>query len=78
MNADFTLALKFWFDMAIKFLTSVKLPGTNVTPLAMLFFGACAYIGLKFVISIFNSTSSSLNVIESRVIRHGGNRGGSK
>lgn len=57
MTNDFLLALQFWFQTAYNFLKSVYLPGTNVTPLAMLFFSAIVYISFKFISEILGTST---------------------
>lgn len=49
MTSNFLTAISWWFQTAWRFLTSVYLPGTNVTPAAMLLFAAAAVIGIKFI-----------------------------
>lgn len=57
MTNDFYLALQFWFETAYKLLKSCYLPGTNVTPLAMLFFSSVVFLTFKFISSILQSTT---------------------
>lgn len=48
MTQDTISILQFWFLWGWRLLTSTYLPGTNVTPAAMLLFGAFAILSIKF------------------------------
>lgn len=48
MTQNFYDCLKTLFGCVWSLLTSFHLPGTNITPAAMILFGALTYIALKF------------------------------
>lgn len=54
LTSDAVLAVRFMWTLAIRLLTSVYIPGTNVTPLSIIFFVASVTIGLKFLTRFFN------------------------
>lgn len=53
MTQDFFTTLVSWFKWGWELMTSIYLPGTNVTPAGMLLFGASAVIGIRFVKGLF-------------------------
>lgn len=53
MTSDGMLALKFWWTTAFRLLKSVHLPGTNITPLSMIFFVAVTAVTIKFIVTLF-------------------------
>lgn len=59
MTSQSVLILKSWFSWGWQLLTSFYLPGTNVTPAAMLLFGSFAFIALKFFTRLVGNGSAS-------------------
>lgn len=59
MSSRFAVALKFIFEVGWRFMTSVKLPGTDITPMAMILFGTFTFIALKFITYLFGLGSLS-------------------
>lgn len=59
MSVNFGKVVAFFFDSAWHFMTSFYLPGTNVTPLGMLFFMAAVALGFRFLKSLLNMNMSS-------------------
>lgn len=55
MTQNFYDCLKTLFGCCWSLLTSFHLPGTNITPAAMILFGAVAYISLKFFTNIIGT-----------------------
>lgn len=53
MTSDAISVVRFMWDIAFKLLTCIHIPGTNVTPLAMLFFLAVVVVSLKFLTNMF-------------------------
>lgn len=52
MTNDAILVVRFMWTAAVRLLTSIHIPGTNVTPLSMIFFVATVAIALKFLTRI--------------------------
>lgn len=52
MTSDSLTILQFWFTWGWRLLTSTYLPGTNVTPAAMILFGAFAMLAIRFIMSL--------------------------
>lgn len=52
MTNDAVLVVRFMWTTAVRLLTSIHIPGTNVTPLSMIFFVASVAIALKFLTRI--------------------------
>lgn len=52
MTSDAILAVRFMWTMAIRLLTSIYIPGTNITPLSLIFFLATVAIGLKLLVRL--------------------------
>lgn len=59
MSVNFGKVVVFIFEQAWHFMTSFYLPGTNVTPLGMLFFMAAVALGFRFLKSLLNMNISS-------------------
>lgn len=53
MTSDAISIVRFMFTCAWQLLTCFHLPGTNVTPLAMMFFVASVGVAIKFLVSFF-------------------------
>lgn len=53
MTSDAISVVRFMWDIAFKLLTCIHIPGTNITPLAMLFFLAVVVVSLKFLTNMF-------------------------
>lgn len=54
MSVNFGKVVALFFNTAWHFMTSFYLPGTNVTPLGMLFFAAAVALGFRFLKSLLN------------------------
>lgn len=52
MSVNFGKVVAFLFEQAWHFMSAWYLPGTNVTPLAMIFFAAAAGLGFRFLGSL--------------------------
>lgn len=59
MTSDFIKALSWIFHAGYYLLTSFYFPGTNVTPLGMILFGASAMLGFKFLAMILTFSPSA-------------------
>ena len=60
MTSDFITALQWIFHTGYYLLTCFYIPGTNVTPFAMIMFGASVFVVIKFLgmILTFNPGAS--------------------
>lgn len=47
--------LKVIFNAALSFLTAFNIPGTNVTPLGMLFFASLSLLAVRMIKLLFGS-----------------------
>lgn len=73
MTQNFLDCLKTLFGCTWSLLTSFHLPGTNITPAAMLLFGAVAYLSLKFFTNVIgNGGVQDANAFRSYHIRESG------
>lgn len=61
MTNDFITALQWIFHAGYSLLTSFYFPGTNVTPLAMILFGAATGIIFKFLSRLLEFSPSASN-----------------
>lgn len=76
MTSDFASALRVIFQMGWGLLTSFYIPGTNITPAALLLFSSVTYISLKFLVSLFGTGGlSSSNVVHAQRTRSGRSKG---
>lgn len=53
VSSDFSAVIRFMWETAFRFMTSFYIPGTRITPLALLFFVACTTIALRFITNMF-------------------------
>lgn len=60
MTQDFVSCLTWIFSAAWRLLTGFYLPGTNITPAAMLLFGALSYIVYQWLSNMLNTSAPSL------------------
>lgn len=56
MTSDGLQIVQFLFTQIWRFFTEWKIPGTDTTPGAFFMFLILAGIGLKFIISVFNTS----------------------
>lgn len=68
--------LRFMWQMAFNLLTSFYIPGTRITPLALLFFVSFTYLAIQFFVRILGlgSVSDTMNVA-SRGVGYVANKG---
>lgn len=59
MTNDFLQCAAWIFQSAWRFLTGIYLPGTNVTPAAMLLFGALTFIVFNWLSALLNTSAPS-------------------
>lgn len=79
MTSDFALGLRAIISMGWGLLTSFYIPGTNITPAALLLFSSVTYISLKFLVNLFGTGGlSSTNVVHAQRTREGRPKRGSK
>lgn len=55
MNNAALEVLKVIFNSALTFLTAFNIPGTNVTPLGLLFFASLALLAVKMIRLLFGA-----------------------
>lgn len=53
VSSDFAAIIRFMWETAFRFMTAFYIPGTHITPLALLFFIACTTLALKFITNVF-------------------------
>lgn len=71
-DGSFFTILSFMFTWVWRFLTSAYIPGTNLTPAALLLFPAVTFISLKFITSLFGTGSvSGSNAVHAQRTREG-------
>lgn len=69
---DFLSGLRFIFSMGWKLITAFCIPGTNVTPAALMLFVSVSFISLKFLTQLFGIGGvSSTNVAHAQRTREG-------
>lgn len=65
---DFATAAKWLFDVGWSFLTCFNIPGTNFTPMAVLFFSGFVIIVLGFIRSVIGNLSPSIPLSPDRKV----------
>lgn len=68
MTSDAVLAVKFMFTLAVRLLTSIHIPGTNITPLSLIFFVACVVLALNFISRLVGFGSISRGISDARKV----------